>query len=138
VKIFFLKPKTKKYEGEDMLKKPYRYPIRFTIRDGVEPARQESEGRPWALLAPTPLELRPGQSVTVRLGVECNYPTMVVGKHRRNLRVVGGGPFPGGEELTVIVTNADKETYILERGEQLASVFVLDNAYLFGATEERE
>jgi hypothetical protein len=113
----------------DMAKK--KEPVRFSVFDGVKPNRV-GPARVFNLKAPILLNIPPGASVKVPLGVACNYPLQIFqsrGCLQRDLHLAeGGGPAVDADtDLTIRVENRGKEVQLIEQGDVLARAFILDN-----------
>lgn len=94
--------------------------IKFKLLDGMKPRKLESAGKPFGLRLPLAINLPPRTSMTVRLGLSCELPVVVVGTVGRESKI-----FSPGTELSVDVQSLD-EAVNFSAGEVVAKAFVLD------------
>lgn len=111
--------------------KTKKEPVRFSMGDGVKPNRV-GPGRLFNLRSPIALNIPPGVSVRVDLGLACNYPLHIVqarGMLQRNLLLPDGlwAAVDADTDLQIRVDNKGSETALIERGDVLARAFILDN-----------
>jgi hypothetical protein len=108
-----------------------REPVRFNVLDGVKPNRV-GPARVFNLKAPIALNIPPGASVRVNLGVSCNYPLHVFQSRsmlQRHLELPDGiwAAQDADSDLTLVIANKGKEAQPIERGDVLARAFIMDN-----------
>lgn len=97
--------------------------VKFKVSDGRKPTKSENPGKPFDLRLPISVNLTPNQSSTVRLGVTCDLPTIVVRGGTAKL-------FAPGEELLVELKNTTNDNNSWGEGEVVARAFVVDNTGL--------
>ena len=106
-------------------------PVRFLVSDGVKPNRV-GPARVFNLKAPMLLNIPPGATVKVNLGVSCNYPLHVFqsrGCLQRDLHLPDGiwACVDADTDLSLTIENRGRETQFIEQGDVLARAFVMDN-----------
>lgn len=115
----FLKPDREvKMETKDMMKRV----IKFTYTDG-RPVGRMGVARLFAIRAPVNVSLEPGETRTVRAGVSCDHPLLLVqqvGWDERRLSLKSGGVVVEDTEITLTVSNGGTETAHVSEGEVLA------------------
>lgn len=119
-----------KKKEPDMSRK--KEPVRWLITDGTRPNRV-GPGRVFNLRSPTPLSVPPKATVTLKLGVECNYPLHVFqsrGCLQRGLHLSDGiwAAQDSDQELSLTIENRSGDTQLVERGDVLARAFIMDNS----------
>lgn len=109
--------------------------VRFLVTDGVKPNRV-GPARVFNLKAPIALNIPPGVTVKVKLGVSCNYPLHVFqarGCLQRGLKLPDGiwAAQDADTDLELTIKNESQETALIERGDVLARAFIISNVDIF-------
>jgi hypothetical protein len=126
MKIIFLKKESRN------MAKAKKAPLHWTVLDGVMPNRV-GDARNFNLKNPLLLNIPPGATVSVDLGLSCNYPLFIfdsLSMRQRRLRLSYdslGNPVDGGTFLKLTIKNEGTELAQLERGDVLGRAFALDN-----------
>lgn len=96
--------------------------VKFKLQDGMTPRKLETTpGKPFGLRTPLTVNLPANGKQTVRLGLSCELPVLVVGKSESKL-------FGPNQELSVdLSSEADGATF--GEGEVVAKAYVIDNTY---------
>jgi hypothetical protein len=116
---------------KEMPKKERKEPVRWTVVDGMKPNRV-GPARIFNLRAPFALNIPPGATVKVKLGVSCNYPLHVLearSLRQRGLRLPDGiwAATDADIDLEVQLENKSGQLQLIEGGEPVARAFILDN-----------
>jgi hypothetical protein len=125
----WLKNKLSKKENE--MAKAKKESVRFAVLDGVKPNRV-GPGKLFNLKSPLTLNIPAGATMKVDLGLSCNYPLHIIQARsmlQRSLLLPDGiwAAVDADTPLVLRIENKSKETALVERGDNLARAFVLDN-----------
>jgi hypothetical protein len=95
--------------------------VKFKITDGLRPRKSEGSGKPFELRLPMDIAVASMSNTTVKLGLSCEVPLVVV--RGTSIRVVAPG-----EDISIEILNPNQATLALGMGEVVARGFCLDNS----------
>lgn len=97
--------------------------VKFDVKDGRKPRKLENtDGQPFGLRAPIDISVPPRTSLTLKLGLSCPYPVIVVSQGGTELHA------PGSELTAKFQSGEDRIDF--GDGEVLAHAFVIVNSDL--------